>query len=72
MADSSGGEMKKEKERSENGNGVTNHPATTIKRDTLNETLDQILPSKSGAGVGDGVGTERSWIGLEKKKGPSA
>ena len=54
MADSSGGEMKKEKERSENENGVTSHPVTTIKRDTLNETLDQILPSKSGAGVGTG------------------
>ena len=56
MADTSGGEIKKEKERSENGNGhgVTNHPATTIKRDPLNETLDQILPSKSGAAVGTG------------------
>ena len=72
MADSSGGEMKKEKERSENGNGVTNHPATTIKRDILNETLDQILPSKSGAGVGDGVGAGRSWRSLEERKGSSA
>ena len=61
MVDSSGGEMKKEKERSENGNGVTNHPATTIKRDPLNETLDQILPSKSGAAVG--TGWERDEVG---------
>ena len=66
MADSSGGEMKKEKERSENENGVTNHPATTIKRDTLNETLDQILPSKSGAGVGTGWGG--SGTKLEKSR----
>ena len=64
MADSSGGEMKRERERSENG--VTNHPATTIKRDTLNETLDQILPSKSGAGVGTGWGG--SGTKLEKSR----
>ena len=50
MADSSGGELKKEEERSENGNSVTNHHATT-KKDTINETLNHILPSKSGAGL---------------------
>ena len=61
MADSSGGELKKEEEKSENGNSVTNHHATTIKRDTMNETLDQILQSKSGAGVG--TGWERDEVG---------
>ena len=68
MADSSGGEMKMERE---NENGVTIHHATTIKRDTMKQTLNHILPSKSGAGIGMGVG----WDGtkLEKsRKGSSA
>ena len=59
MANSSGGEL--EKEKRENENDVTNQPATTIERDTMNETLDQILPSKLGAGVG--TGWERDEVG---------
>ena len=66
MADSSGGELEKGREKKENENGVTNHPATTKKRDTMNETLDQILPSKSGAGVGTGWGG--SGTKLEKSR----
>ena len=55
------GEREREGEKKENG--VTNHHATTIKRDTMNETLDQILPSKSGAGGRDGVEWGRNEVG---------
>ena len=66
MVDSSGGGIKKEKGKwkgEKKENGVTNHHATTIKRDTMNETLDQILPSKSGAGGRDGVEWGRNEVG---------
>ena len=63
MVDSSGGEMKKEKERSENGNGVTNHPATTIKK-RHNEGDPQPYPSiEIGGGDRNGVEWGRNEVG---------
>ena len=49
------------RKRSENKNSVTNHHATTIERDT-NQTLNHILPSKSGGGSGRG-GVGRNEVG---------